>query len=221
MIINFLTKQKDEISYKSAADSFESLGDYKDASQLQKECTEKALIHHNDTIYEAAMTSIAENPGKGFDDIMGFTQTITMLQTISGWKDADEKIAFCRQKIEEIRAKEEIELAEAQRRGAERREAAEKAAKRRKIIFSILASITVIGVTFYLIWNYVVIPNRNYDAAIAYLDNGNYVEAYERLLAMDGYKDSTAKAEAIYEDYKVQLLQTAEVGDFVYFGTYQ
>ena len=36
--LKIMNTAKDEIAYRSAADSFESLGDYKDAPQLYKEC---------------------------------------------------------------------------------------------------------------------------------------------------------------------------------------
>ncbi len=53
------------------------------------------------------------------------------------------------------------------------------------------------------------------------IEDGKYVEAYETLIDLNGYKDSAAKAKEIYEQYKVEKLKTAEVGDYVVFGSYE
>ena len=47
----------------------------------------------------------------------------------------------------------------------------------------------------------VIIPNGKYNDAIALMDAGNIVEAYEALVALDGYKDSADKANSIYDKY--------------------
>ena len=39
--------------------------------------------------------------------------------------------------------------------------------------------------------------------------------------ALDGYKDSTVKANSIYDKYKTEKLKTAKVGDYVFFGAYE
>ena len=53
------------------------------------------------------------------------------------------------------------------------------------------------------------------------MDAGNIVEAYEALIALDGYKDSANKANSIYDDYKLEKLKDAQVGDYVFFGAYE
>lgn len=60
-----------------------------------------------------------------------------------------------------------------------------------------------------------------YYAAVALIDNGDVIKAYEALMALDGYKDSAEKASAIYGTYKLAKLKTAEVGDYVLFGSYE
>ena len=47
------------------------------------------------------------------------------------------------------------------------------------------------------------------------------VQAYEALLALDGYKDSAEKADSIYDEYTSIRINTAEVGDYILFGTYE
>ncbi len=65
------------------------------------------------------------------------------------------------------------------------------------------------------------ILDDKYNTAIALMNNGKIVEAYEALITLDGYKDSTEKASSIYEEYKVEKLKTAKVGDHIFFGAYE
>ena len=76
-------------------------------------------------------------------------------------------------------------------------------------------------VAFIIVLNAVIIPNGKYRDAIALLDAGNIVEAYEALVALNGYKDSAAKADAAFDKYKAEKLKAAAVGDRVFFGTYE
>ena len=69
--------------------------------------------------------------------------------------------------------------------------------------------------------NTVIIPNSKYNNAIALMEAGNVVEAYEALIALDGYKDSADKANSIYDQYKVEKLKIAKAGDYVFFGAYE
>ncbi len=65
------------------------------------------------------------------------------------------------------------------------------------------------------------IIDGKYNDAVALMDAGKIVEAYEALIALDGYKDSAEKASSIYNEYMVEKLKVAEVGDYVFFGAYE
>lgn len=62
------------------------------------------------------------------------------------------------------------------------------------------------------------ILDERYNDAIALLDAGYIVKAYEALIALDGYRDSTEKANSIYVKYQ---LKTAQIGDYIFFGSYE
>lgn len=66
-----------------------------------------------------------------------------------------------------------------------------------------------------------VLLNIDYNAALELMNDGKVVEAYDRLLALNGYSDSAEKAQSIYEQYCIEKLKAAEIGDTVYFGTYE
>ena len=53
------------------------------------------------------------------------------------------------------------------------------------------------------------------------INDGKIIEAYDSLIALNGYKDSATKASEIFGQYKVEKLKIAEVGDIVYFGAYE
>ncbi len=124
------------------------------------------------------------------------------------------------------RLEEEEKAAEAKRIAAEKaaeakRIAAEKAAKKTKKILSIAIPAVIAVIAIVLVATKVIIPNSNYNAAVDLMDNGKYEEAIAAFEAMDGYKDSSEKAKSIYAQYCKEQLSAAEVGDTVYFGTYE
>lgn len=153
--------------------------------------------------------------------ISNYESVIKLFESISGWKDADEKVYDCQKKIEEIKAKAEAERLEKERIAEIARKEAERIAKRNKKIAIITTPIVCAIIAFIIILNTVIIPNGKYNDAITLMDAGNIVEAYEALVALEGYKDSTDKANSIYDKYKVEKLKVAKVGDYVFFGAYE
>ena len=65
------------------------------------------------------------------------------------------------------------------------------------------------------------IEEAKYKNALMQIDSGDYVSAYTVLESLGAYKDSQKKRNAIKLDYKKQLLEKAEVGDIVKFGSYE
>ena len=82
----------------------------------------------------------------------------------------------------------------------------------------IATAVLIVCIAAYFGITKVIIPNRNYNAAVALMNEGKIVEAYESQVAMNGYKDSAEKAESLYDMYK---LLTSNVGDYLSFGAYE
>ena len=59
-----------------------------------------------------------------------------------------------------------------------------------------------------------------YDRAVTLIDSGDYEAAYMILKGLD-YKDSTEKMKIIKAQYERILLSKAQVGDYVFFGSYE
>ena len=223
---NSMSAAKTEKAYRKAARLFGSIDEYQDSAALAQACYEKAKVARKDSV-------LAEGKAKMSGEVISNYETaIKLLESISGWKDADEKIYTCQKKIEEIKAKAEADRlekehqAEIARKEAERqaeiaRKEKERIAKRNKKIAIITTSIVCAVIAFFIVLNTVIIPNVKYNDAIALMDAGNIVEAYEALVALDGYKDSADKANSIYFKYKVEKLKVAKVGDYVFFGEYE
>lgn len=139
-----------------------------------------------------------------------YQEALGMLQSLKGYKDADELAEECRRKIEQLEAEEEAII---------QREAKHK--KRRKLLLAmgIPALFLVAVAILYII--FIMVPQSRYNKALAAAQSGDTVTAYETFVDLKDYKDSIRRANALFEAYKTEKLQTAAVGDTVYFGTYE
>ena len=212
---NAMSAANTESAYKEAAHLFESIDEYQDSAVLVQSCYEKAEIARKDAI-------LSEGKSKMCGEVISnYEAAIKLFESISGWKDADEKIYTCQKKIEEIKAKAEADRLEKERQAEIARKEAERIAKRNKKIAIITTPIVCAVIAFIIVLNTVIIPNGKYNNAIALMDAGKYGEALLVFEALDGYKDSTVKANSIYDKYKTEKLKTAKVGDYVFFGAYE
>ena len=192
-----------EGEFKAAAKKFESIHGFKDTDEKRQQCLEKAEDSRKNAIYDSAIKDMSVDTIKYYEDAIG------RFESIRGWRDAEQKIIECRDRIAGIKKQEEA-----------KRIAAEKAAKKTKKILSVAIPVVIAAIAIILVVTKIIIPSSNYNAALKLIDDGNIVEAYDSLIAMDGYKDSAEKAASIYEQYEFEKIKRAEVGDTVYFGTY-
>ena len=164
---------KNEQSCEEAAHLFEKIVGYKDAAELREHCLERAENCRKDRIYGDAQNEM--NGGRA----RNYETAIKHLQMIAGWKDADELLRLCQIKLEEAKIREETE-----------RIAAIKRAKRKKGIFIAVILFAVAGIALMLTYKYYLIPEKNYQSALALMEAGNYTEAYNMFDGLGEYKDS-------------------------------
>ncbi len=198
-----MSSAKSKNLYQDAAHRFESISEYKDSSALAQKCYERAEIARKDAILEEAKTWMT-------NAISSCERAITMFESISGWKDADEQIIVCQKKIEEIKAKEEAERLEKERQAEIERKESERIAKKTKktVLISLLATIAIVVFLFVLSW---IIPNRKYNHALKLMSSGKYTEAISVFVELEGYKDSAAKiAECVYGD-AIALMDSGKI----------
>ena len=87
--VNLMSNSSSEEAYKKAANEFESISGWKNASDLATKCFKKAEECRKDVIYNKATKLMNGNePG----DV---EKAIPLFQSIPGWKDADELAAKC------------------------------------------------------------------------------------------------------------------------------
>ena len=230
----------DEKAYKEAAAAFEKVSGYKDADELARQCLEKAEVSRKDEIYNKASAE-ADN-AESIKAIGGYESAISQFRSISGWRDADEKVRFCEQKIRELHIAEE----------AAKAAAAERAKKNKKILIGvfILLAVAAAAVIFFVT---TILPKQKQEQARKYLEAGQYDEAYALLeeigdtdaivlskydraivfinsgdyeaayMLLNGlnYKDSTEQLESIKPQYQRILLSRAKIGNYVTFGSYE
>ena len=208
-----------ESAYKAAADTFKSISGFQDADALAEQCLDKAEVCRKDAVYESARSQMTGNA------VSGYEAAIRTFSTISGWKDVDEQIYACQRKIEEIKAKEEVDRLERERQAEQKRIAAEKAAKKRKKIAAIVTPIVVACIAFVIVLTTVIIPNGKYNSALDLYNAGEYDEAITAFTALGGYKDSQAQLEKCYigkyGEEKYNLIKNIKVGDTYKFGSYE
>ena len=207
-----------EDEFKAAAKKFESIHGFKDSDEKRRQCLEKAEESRKDAIYNAAIKDMER------DARLKYGEAISKLESIRGWRDADKKIQECSDRLAEIeRKREEQRIADekADKERQERRIAAQKAAEKKKRILSIAIPAVIAAIALVLVLTKVIIPNSKYNAAVELMESGEIIEAYESLMAMDGYKDSAEKAANIYDQYELEKIKRAEAGDIVYFGNYE
>lgn len=204
-----------EFAYEEAAYQFETISQYLDSASLAQKCHEKAEYVRKDAILSEGKTKMT---GEDFSD---YEVAIELFESISGWKDADEMIYTCQKKIEEIKATAEAERLARERQEEIDRKEAEIRTKRNKKIISITAPIICVLIALIIVLNTVIIPKNKYNEALALMDSGNIIEAYETLITIVGYKDSAEKANSIYVEYEVEKIKKAKVGDYVVFGAYE
>jgi len=166
------------------AKQFEAISEYRDSANLAKECREKADAKRKDAILSLAQSKISQGFNRPYQKEL--IAAIDLLKPISGWRNADELISSCKNKLAEFEAQEE----------AERREYAQQEILReiRKKIRVIIAAVVIVAaVAAALLYILVIRPTNKYNNAVALMESGQYNEAISAFEALDGYKDSVAK----------------------------
>ena len=205
---NAMSAANTESAYKEAAHLFESVSEYQDSAALAQSCYEKAEVARKNAI-------LAEGKAKMSGEVISnYESAIKLFESISGWKDADEKIYVCQKKIEEIKAKEEAERLEKERQAEIARKKAEKIARlfgKIAIITSLIVLIVCVITAFFVVLNTVIIPTGKYNDAIALMDAGKYYEAITAFEALDEYKDSVTKIDECKYNNAIALLNAGNI----------
>ena len=182
--------------YLDVSLAFLKLEDFLDSKDLYNQCIQKSEICQKNEKYNIA---------KGLMSSKSYKTAIDYFNEILGWKDTQEQIDICNQKIKELEAKEKQEEEKL-------RIAAEKSAKKRKKYVSIFVPIVCVCAAFVIILDAVIIPNNKYNAALELLNEGNEDSAYSIFAEMENYKDSNKKMSEIMKPYFISQKQFIAAG---------
>lgn len=202
--INTMKMANSEKEFKYAANVFKSIGEFKDSNILYRQCLDKAEDCRKDMIYSSA---ISEMMGERVDS---YEEAIKLFETISGWKDSDEKIHACQKKIEEIKCKMEAARIEAERQAEIKHKKSEERVRCIKRIVMISTPIVCLVIAFIIVYTNIIAPNIKYNNAVALMDEGNNGEAYKLFRELDGYKDSVENINLIKYNNAIELMDKGD-----------
>lgn len=144
-----------EEMFENAGYMFQEVKDYSDAKEKSDECFEKAEVARikaeeaeKNAIYKSACTVLDDShrwSGKE-TDIASVEESIKAFTSLNGWRDSEEKIVLCKQRIEEIKKKIEIARTEQERKAQEKQERENKL-RREERIKNILLAVSVVCLT--------------------------------------------------------------------------
>lgn len=185
--------------YLDAQRAFSKIQEYKDSKELAELCREKAETASKDNTLNAA-AELMNYSGKSDTE-----NALEKLNSIKGWKNADELIKECEKRLAEIELNEKKNQQKAR-------------IKKRIIIASVITGCVIItaGIIYYV----ATIPARKYDDAMTRWKNGEYNYACNILAEIPDYKDSakamkllSVQGEQVTDyDEKVKILE--ELGDY-------
>lgn len=212
--LNMMKSASSEASYKEAASLFLSVSGYKDAAALAEECRQNAAKSRKESIYRAGVVEMTLSNVC----IENFTRAIAEFQKIPDWKDADEKIIYCQQQIEALKAKAEVDRLEQERTAELDRIEAIRRSNRKKMITAIVAGIACLAIIFAVFVVTVIIPNNRYNKAIEMMAEGKYQEAVSLFEALGNYKDAQRYLQEASYSVGTAMLDTDKVAAAIAFG---
>ena len=194
----------------AAAELFDALRDYRDARDHAAACRDRAETIRKNGIYDKALAEIRAGQ---------FEKAIEIFESISGWRDSEEKIDYCHHEIENEKIRAEHARLEAERRAEQARIAKEKrrAQLRRSIrivIPILLAAIAVAVEAMVLHWR-----QGKINEAMAYVAAEDYETGYAKLEKLGLHKrvvqNMKDRATALIEakEYEAGYALLEEAGD--------
>ena len=168
---------------------YAQIPNWKDADQRAVAC--QARI--DEKVKDYALEKGAAEQSK--DTIPALQQAVKLFESVSGWKNADQRAELCRKRIEVLKQEAEAE---------------EKRKKRNRKIAAIVASVAAVILVFVIVLNMVLIPSYHYHRGETLREAGEYDAAIAQFEKADGYSDAEEQILATYYANGVAL---REAGD--------
>ena len=162
--------------------------------------------------FVAVLTTVIIPTGKYNDAVSlmesgNYPEAIAAFEALGNYKDSKEKINECEQGITDGEYNNAVSLMES--------------GKYEEAIAAFEALDGYKDSATHIANCHTAIMDIKYDNAIAMMEAGESEDAISAFLALDGYKDSNEKAVSIYQNSKSEELNSATIGDCVFFGSYE
>ena len=208
--------------YEKAAELFSGIAGYRDAAVLAEECRKTAVECLKKAGEDRKSRVCNDIRNKMAEDALSeYKDALILLKMVPEWEEAAWREAECHKRIAEITARDEADRIESERLAELARQKAARIARRKRNFKIFTAAAVVLCIAFTFAWIYVIDPALRYNDALELMEAGNVVGAFETWEALEDYKDSAAKAAVLFDEYKVEKMKIAGVGDRVFFGTYE
>lgn len=193
-------------AYDSVAEIFRTISEYKDSAELAQQCIEKGKYAAKEKVY---FVGIGYMTG---DDIGNYEKAINCFSQILDVDGASDRIAECKQRIEEIKRKQEAERIAATAKA----QAAARNARKRNIIIAIMLILCVLFAVGYAVVTNVVVPEMRYKKAIELFNDGDYNQALIIFDNLGDYKDSSIQVYIVEKEiiYQKALLLYKDKGKY-------
>ena len=168
---------------------YAQIPNWKDADQRAVAC--QARI--DEKVKDYALEKGAAEQSK--DTIPALQQAVKLFESVSGWKDADQRAELCRKRIEVLRQEAEAE---------------EKRKKRNRKIAAIVAPVAAVILVFVIVLNMVLIPSYHYHRGETLRDAGEYDSAIAQFEKAGSYSDAEEQILATYYANGVALREAGE-----------
>ncbi|MBO4863568.1 MAG: TIR domain-containing protein [Eubacterium sp.] len=179
-----IEKEKDGINSQKKAEEYKAFLDKYEKMVIDRRFNAESK-REKDYLSLCDQVDKAETELKLNNIVIGF-------ERLEGYKDSDDRILDCKEKIKNIQREEFL-------KAQERRIAKNKKIKR---ICIISVAIAILIVACFIGWNIyqtkVVIPEQKYQAASKLMKEQKYEEAIAAFEKLDNYKDSTEKIDECY-----------------------
>lgn len=159
----------------------------------------------DDEIYDEAIALL------NYKDSYSLNKALNLFNIIYDYKDSSEQIEYLKEQIEIVRQEEK------------ERKIINEEIKQKKLkkVFIIITSIICALLIFGVVLKFVIIPSVKYHSAVKMMTNGEYKEAIDKFESLGDYKDCKNKANEAFEKYKIKKIKEANVGDIIYYGSYE
>ena len=154
-------------------------------AQALDECDRKAeeLFHQAEARREEDYQQLCKKQAEA-EKSYAFANLVGSFERMQGYKDSAERAKQCQEQANTLKTQEE-----SQKKIDQLREAQKQARKRKRNIIIVVLLIAIAAVALWYITQ-VFIPERNYQAAEALYESGQYAEAAEEFEAMGDYEDA-------------------------------